>query len=237
MNAGDLLVVHCWYGPIPFSHYAIDMGDGSVIQLASDPSRSKSSGPDLSTMSVRQSTMADFAAGRTAHVVDVANSLSVEQVLERAKSKLGLSAYCLVSGNCEHFARWCKTGVWVSEQVEETQQTAMRTAIHAAVLLSSRLGSLGKGSVGTHALLKGSIGVASSARLALPSLVGEITEQVTRCSLKRMNAAPQVVQNGGTLASYGTVAVLGLVLGGPAGSVSAIAAHSWTRIAARTKVS
>jgi Lecithin retinol acyltransferase len=216
MNAGDLLVVHCWYGPIPYSHYAIDMGDGTVIQLASDPDRSKSSGPDLSTICVRQSTMAEFSAGRPVHEVKVANSHSADTVLERAKSKLGLSAYSLVSGNCEHFARWCKTGIWVSEQVQETHQSVMRTAIHAAVLLSNRLGS---------------------ARIAIPSLAGEITEQVARCSLKRLNAAPQVVANGGILASYGTVAVLGLVLGGPTGSVSALAAHSWTRVATRTRSS
>jgi hypothetical protein len=230
MNAGDLLVVQCWYGIIPFSHFAIDMGDGTVIQLANDPSVSMDRRPDLSTMCVRQSTMADFAGNRSIHVVEVANSLAVEEVLERAKSKLGLSAYCLVSGNCEHFARWCKTGVWVSEQVRETQQSVMRAAIHTAVLVSSRLGA-----AGTSSVLNNPTRLVSNARMAIPSLVGEISEQVARCSLKRMNAAPEVVEKGGTMASYGTVAVLGLVLGGPAGSVSALAAHTWTRAAASAR--
>ena len=228
MNAGDLLVVHCWYGLLPFSHFAIDMGDGTVIQLASDPDRAKKDAPDLASVCVRQSSFEAFAAGRPVHVIDVTNSLTVDDIRERARSKLGMSAYCLVSGNCEHFARWCKTGVWVSEQVQETHQSIRRTAIHAAVLLSSQL------SRARSATAVSGFGAIANARLAIPSLVGEITEQVTKCSLKRMNAAPHLVEQGGALASYGTVAILGLVFGGPAGSVSALAAHSWTRVVART---
>ncbi len=231
MNAGDLLVVHCWYGLIPYSHYAIDMGDGTVIQLASDPGRSNRSIPDLTTMGVRQTSMTAFADGRPVHVVEVANSLAIEDVLQRAKSKLGLLAYCLVSGNCEHFARWCKTGVWVSEQVHETRDSIARTAMHAAVLLSSRLGSIRSASA-----IGGSAAFAANARLAIPAIAGEITEQVAKCSLKRLNAAPDIVDKGGMMASYGTVAILGLIVGGPTGSVSAIAAHSWARVASRTRI-
>ncbi len=36
MTAGDLLMVRCWYRCFPFEHYGIDMGDGTVIELAGD---------------------------------------------------------------------------------------------------------------------------------------------------------------------------------------------------------
>ncbi len=84
-------------------------------------------------------------------------------------------------------------------------------------------------------MANGVTGFSANARLAIPSLVGEITEQVAKCSLKRCNASPHVVEQGSTLASYGTVAVLGLVIGGPAGSLSAIAAHSMARNTTRAR--
>lgn len=232
MNAGDLLVVHCWYGLIPYSHYAIALGDGSVIQLASDPDRPNRTLPDLKTMCVRHSSLAAFADGRPVHIIEVENSLTVVEVLERAKSKLGLSAYCLVSGNCEHFARWCKTGYWVSEQVDETRQSLTRTAVHTAVLVTRHLGNIRSATP-----LRATTQLASNARLAIPSIAGEISEQVAKCSLKRLNAAPHIVERGGAIASYGTVAVLGLIFGGATGSVSAIAAHSWARVSSRAKLS
>ena len=222
MNAGDLLVVHCWYGVIPYSHFAIDMGDGTVIQLARDPNESNRSDFNLKSMSVRLSSIEEFAEGRQVHVIEVENALDADQVVERARSKLGTNAYCLVSGNCEHFARWCKTGLWVSEQVHETRESMARTAVHAAVILSERLGRIGS------SVAAGS-GIHSRTRIAIPSLVGEITEQITKCSLKCCNLSPKQVESGSAIASYGTVAVLGLVLGGPAGSLTALAAHSLAR--------
>jgi hypothetical protein len=171
--------------------------------------------------------MKEFAGGRPVHVVYQEHALPVDEVLARAESKLGMSAYCLVSGNCEHFARWCKTGMWVSEQVQDTQETFSRAALHAAVLVSGRIGRLR--SVTSHVA-----GIPSSARMAIPGLVGEFTEQVAKCSLKRYHAAPHIVEQGSRLASYGTVAIVGLVLGGPTGSLTALAAHSLARRASRS---
>ncbi len=147
------------------------MGDGTVIQLASDPEHAKTATPDLKTMCVRQSSMA----------------------------------------------------------VHESRESLARTAMHTLALVSSRIGSVRSASV-----MDGSAAFTANARLAIPAIAGEITEQVAKCSLKRLNAAPHVVEQGGMMASYGTVAVVGLFFGGAAGSMSAIAAHSWARAASRT---
>lgn len=42
---------------------------------------------------------------------------SGDEVVERARSKLGQGGYNLAFNNCEHFAVWCKTGVKDSSQV------------------------------------------------------------------------------------------------------------------------
>ena len=34
-----------------------------------------------------------------------------EKVIDRARSRLGEREYDLTSNNCEHFAKWCTTGV------------------------------------------------------------------------------------------------------------------------------
>ncbi|PJI42327.1 lecithin retinol acyltransferase family protein [Ferrovibrio sp.] len=45
-------------------------------------------------------------------------SLPKNKVVENAKSRLGEIGYDLFSGNCEHFATWCKTGIAQSKQVD-----------------------------------------------------------------------------------------------------------------------
>lgn len=44
---------------------------------------------------------------------------SAEETVERAESQLGKGEYDLAINNCEHFAVWCKTGLYRSYQVEE----------------------------------------------------------------------------------------------------------------------
>jgi Lecithin retinol acyltransferase len=40
-----------------------------------------------------------------------------DQAVGRALSRVGEHGYSLTSWNCEHFARWCATGVAASQQV------------------------------------------------------------------------------------------------------------------------
>jgi len=39
-----------------------------------------------------------------------------DEVIERARSRVGEKKYSLLTNNCEHFAVWCKTGLHESEQ-------------------------------------------------------------------------------------------------------------------------
>ncbi|MRB67773.1 NC domain-containing protein, partial [Bacillus thuringiensis] len=49
-----------------------------------------------------------------------------DMVIERGRTRLGEVQYNIFGNNCEHFARWCKTGVGKSEQVESFTSTLKR---------------------------------------------------------------------------------------------------------------
>ncbi|CAF0897179.1 unnamed protein product [Rotaria sordida] len=51
------------------------------------------------------------------HHYDNISCFSNEETLQRAFSQLGKRGYSLLGNNCEHWARWCRTGEHYSEQV------------------------------------------------------------------------------------------------------------------------
>ncbi len=228
MIAGDLLLVRCWYHCVPYAHFGIDMGDGSVIELSSDRRGEPNALPNMETMLVRRTSLEDFSRKSEVFVIDVEDPLDTSEVLRRAESKLGQNAYCLVSGNCEHFARWCKTGRWESQQVKEVQERVARTVTQVAVLLGAHISS--KVAVNTQTSL-----LVSSRKTGtlLPSLLGEAAEYLAHATLSRTTLSPAAVQRHSQTIGFGTVAIVGTMLGGPIGSISAVATHAFTRAAVR----
>jgi len=51
------------------------------------------------------------------HHYDNIPCFSNEETLQRAFSQLGKRGYSLIGNNCEHWARWCRTGEHYSEQI------------------------------------------------------------------------------------------------------------------------
>jgi hypothetical protein len=234
MNAGDLVVVRCWYKCLPYEHFGIDMGDGTVVELAGDEPGQPVAAGTPGTMRVRRSSRQDFARGGTIHPIasDPATTLPVSEVLQRAESQLGRQAYCLVSGNCEHFARWCKTGQWVSHQVNDAKQSLTRGLASAWMLVGSLARSKG---LGSQAIVPQGVAAWATAQAApaIPSLAGEVAEQLAKCAMARLDLSPPLLQRGSRAIGYGMAAAVGGFLGGPVGSARAIAVHAITRAAAR----
>ena len=44
---------------------------------------------------------------------------STDEIVSRARSKIGENHYSLITNNCEHFAIWCATNVHESHQVQK----------------------------------------------------------------------------------------------------------------------
>ncbi|HJV95768.1 MAG TPA: lecithin retinol acyltransferase family protein [Albitalea sp.] len=94
-----------------YTHHGIYAGGGWVIHYAGW-SRALHRGP------VQQVTLAQFAAGRQLWVEHGELRYAADEVVRRARSRLGEDRYSLASNNCEHFCTWCRRGESRSEQVE-----------------------------------------------------------------------------------------------------------------------
>lgn len=95
-----------------YTHHGIYIGGGRVVHysgLAGGWRR----GP------VEEVSLAQFARG---HCVDVRSScmarFEANEVVQRARSRLGEDRYRVLSNNCEHLCEWCLHGRSRSRQVE-----------------------------------------------------------------------------------------------------------------------
>lgn len=61
-------------------------------------------------------TWEEFAKGRTVHVVNSEAKYPGEEIVRRARSKIGVRGYNFITNNCEHFVSWCRTNVARSPQ-------------------------------------------------------------------------------------------------------------------------
>ena len=97
-----------------YAHHGIYIGDGQVIHFSG-----VQRGKEAAT--IRYGALDRFAgpSGLSAiEVVPYARTFAPSEVIARAKSRLDQSGFNFFGNNCEMFARWCKTGEIVSEQVE-----------------------------------------------------------------------------------------------------------------------
>jgi hypothetical protein len=102
-----LLATRCGY-----CHHGIYVGGGHVVHYAGLSSLF-SRGP------IEEVSLAQFADGRPVQVKPASNArYSAEQIVARARSRLGENCYRIASNNCEHLCEWCIAGESRSEQVE-----------------------------------------------------------------------------------------------------------------------
>jgi len=92
-------------------------------------SRSWRSGP------VEEVTLAEFACGRPIRVRPCSHpQFNPDEVIERARSRLGENRYRVLVNNCEHFCEWCLRGKSRSWQVERLRNKP-RTLVLATLKL------------------------------------------------------------------------------------------------------
>ncbi len=220
MARGDHLVVPLVCGT---THHAIDMGDGTVIHWSGIWRGVDDALPDQLVAkqngTIRQEPLDQFTRGIMATVRVYESSLSVDDVVARAQSRLGEQGYHLADNNCEHFASWCKTGRHHSSQVWLVHRIVERSAAIAARLGVSRATR---------------IGMRGLSRGAMPWLLAaEGVQLATELAAAQMNPhapekAEQLGRRVGLAAAMGVGAMTGTV-GGPVGvAVGAMAgAGTW----------
>ena len=102
-----LVTMRTWY-----EHHGIYAGNGRVVHY-SGFCHGYHAGP------VEEVSLADFERGQGFRIRLHGHALFAgEQIVARARSRIGEHGYRLLANNCEHFCEWCTTGRSRSRQVE-----------------------------------------------------------------------------------------------------------------------
>jgi hypothetical protein len=225
MARGDHVYVWCRLPLPPIRHHGIDCGDGTVIHYAGENGL-------WENVAIRRTSMAAFSGGAEVHTVRYSSAYPPDEVVCRAESRLGERSYNLVSSNCEHFARWCKTADHLSEQVRDAG-AGVGGSLGAAALGTAGLGAVG--AVGAGAGLAG--GAATMTGLAT---VGAAVAGGAAAGIGVVGAAPALAAVGAVrlmlpddealsaeeraARTSGRVASIGGAAAGAAGAIGAVSA-------------
>lgn len=206
MAAGDHLLIS-WGG---YHHHAVDMGDGTVIQYGGGQ-WNRGQPPQ-----VEQVSRETWPADREIRVLEEPAEFPPEEILRRARSRLGERRYCLLTNNCEHFVHWARQGSAVSHQSESARRRlvaiAGRTACQQTARLAGRRAHLPLARWG----LRG-----GTAWL----LAADATQWIAELSARGRGLPVQQARGVGRLAGAGMSLGIGACVGGPWGA--ALALGSW----------
>jgi cell wall-associated NlpC family hydrolase len=98
-----------------YQHYGLYAGDDKVIHFA--PLRGKEINAENAI--IHETTLEEFLKVGELKIDKKSKAqYSRKGIVGRARSQIGARGYNLVFNNCEHFARWCTSGVSESKQVE-----------------------------------------------------------------------------------------------------------------------
>lgn len=121
-----------------YQHHGLFTGNNQVIHLTSD---------NL----IEEVSLSDFTQGNGYQIQKYHSKFSQQEIINRARSRLGLEDYSLLFSNCEHFVSWCIHDKSISRQVR------------------------------THAALTGSLGtqMAINSLVSTPTLAGLTMAEMT----------------------------------------------------------
>ena len=122
-----------------YVHHGIYVGRGMVVHYAG-LRQLLHSGP------VEEVTLSRFSMGRAVRIVEHGESkYAPQEIVLRARSRLGENKYHVLRNNCEHFCNWCISDRSRSAQVELPLAATLRAlviAVHCAKRLPLMLANL-----------------------------------------------------------------------------------------------
>ena len=96
-----------------YSHHGVYVGRARVVHYSGLSGGFWQCGP------VQEVSLTRFAIGHAVRIVEHAKSpYSPEEIVRRARSRIGENDYRLLTNNCEHFCNWCLSGISHSAQVQ-----------------------------------------------------------------------------------------------------------------------
>ena len=95
-----------------YTHHGIYVGDGNVVHYGALMY-------DIIRKPVEEVTLEVFAEGRPVYeVTHTEAGFDADEVIRRARTRLGEKRYRLLTNNCELFVEWCRHGVHRSFEVD-----------------------------------------------------------------------------------------------------------------------
>jgi hypothetical protein len=123
-----------------YTHHGIYVGGGRVVQYGGLVQ-------SLRRGSVEEVSLEQFANGHAPWIrYGRAARFDADEVVRRARSRIGEDRYRLLTNNCEHFCEWCVCGEPRSYQVDELSARCARAwqgllrLLHRALFAQSPLG-------------------------------------------------------------------------------------------------
>jgi hypothetical protein len=213
---------------IGYSHHGIDIGDGTVVHYTDGLGNKINA-------EVKQTSMQEFLDdGGELQIVKYNKSSSTDKVVRSAKSRVGEKGYDLIFNNCEHFARWCKTGDKKSEQVNDVATTsgasvgtgllatgsiATVSAAGSAAGLSGAGVMSGLAAIGPSGVVGGIVTLAAAPAILTNVAVSKVLEDDEKLSNQERKyrtagrAAAKVGTVAGAAGTVGTISAAGSVAG------------------------
>ena len=118
-----------------YTHHGLHVGQGRIVHYAGLAG-------GLRGGTVEEVSLDQFARGHAVGVrIDSPPRFETEDVIRRARSRLGENRYHVLRNNCEHFCEWCLSGVSRSPQVESMlgRAAALMVAMMDATATTARL--------------------------------------------------------------------------------------------------
>lgn len=196
-----------------YYHHGIDLGNGEVIHFTGEPGKKRDA-------AIQRTEIKYFLCSRNLEIVKYSKCFSPDKTISIALKHLGDVGYNLVINNCEHFARYCKTGQKKSEQVNDTVAStgaavgtgATTTAAIAGVSAAGSAAGLSGAGVmaGLAAIGPGGVIGGLGTLAAAPAIISNLAINKILEDDKNLNKQEREARTAGrTAAKAGTVAAAG----------------------------
>lgn len=209
MRLGDHLTVHHGF----YTHHGIVVGEDHIIHYGRGLSDIKNAKIEIVSREV-------FADGKKATIIKSPCIYSAEEVVARAKSRLGENCYDVFDNNCEHFANWCRSDDALSPQASNTKTILRQTAAIAS-----------RPFVG-----KAIRNVAMRRAISAPLIVADLVQTGVEIVATRNGKSHEHSERLGSRAGAATSMGIGMFAGGPAGAASGLGLWMASQVFARAAI-
>ena len=193
-----------------YTHHGIDLGDGTVVHYGRGLS-------DIKNAKIEIVSLDTFSDGKPVEVIESEVIFSVDEIVERAKSRLGENSYDVFDNNCEHFANWCRSG-----RAESSQANVTKTVLRQSTSIATRP-VVGK-------IIRN---VALRRSLTLPLLVADFVQTGAELVAIRNGRSQDESEQIGSRAGAVTSAGIGLATAGPVGAATGFGLWMASQVFAR----